>query len=234
MQHLNQIDSREKIQERLSNLWNLLTEEEKKEVDDSLYVKTFKKNEMVYHEGESPDHMLCLLSGKVKIFRDGVGGRSQIMRVMRPVQYFGYRASLAGEPYITAAAAFEESTICCIPMSVIKKIISQNIAICQFFIKELATDLGIADCRTVSLTQKHIRGRLAEAILFLKETYGMSDDGTLGILLSREDLANLSNMTTSNAIRTLSTFATEGFIAINGRTIKILQEEALVKISKMG
>ena len=154
----NQYDLKE-ISERLSNLWNLLTEDEKTAVSESLYVRTFKKNEMVYHEGESPDHMLCLLSGKVKIFRDGVGGRSQIMRVMRPVQYFGYRASLAGEPYITAAAAFEESVICCIPMDVVKKILSENIDICQFFIRELATDLGIADCRTVSLTQKHIRGR---------------------------------------------------------------------------
>ena len=120
-------------------------------------------------------------------------------------------------------------------MDIVKKIMSQNIAICQFFIRELATDLGIADCRTVSLTQKHIRGRLAEALLFLKETYGVESDGaTLGILLSREDLANLSNMTTSNAIRTLSTFASEGLIAINGRTIKIMQEDTLVRISRIG
>lgn len=223
------------ISEKLSDLWNLLTEKEKDLFASTLSTRTFKKNETVYHEGENPDHLLCLLSGKVKIFRDGVGGRSQIMRVMRPVQYFGYRASLAGEPYITAAAAFEESVICSTPMSVVKQVMSTNIQLCHFFIHELATDLGIADCRTVSLTQKHIRGRLAEALLFLKEAYGVEEDGvTLGILLSREDLANLSNMTTSNAIRTLSTFAAEGLIAINGRTIRLLQENALKHISQMG
>lgn len=223
------------IPEKLAHLWNLLTEEEKQLTYQTMYIRTFKKNEIVYHEGESPDHMLCLLSGKVKIYRNGVGGRSQIMRVMRPVQYFGYRASLAGEPYITAAAAFEESVICCIPMDTVKKVLSQNINICQFFIRDLATDLGIADCRTVSLTQKHIRGRLAEALLFLKENYGMNEDGkTLGIMLPREDIASLSNMTTSNAIRTLSAFAAEGLIAVNGRVIKILDEESLIKISKIG
>lgn len=223
------------IPEKLAHLWNLLTEEEKQLTYHTMYIRTFKKNEIVYHEGESPDHMLCLLSGKVKIYRNGVGGRSQIMRVMRPVQYFGYRASLAGEPYITAAAAFEESVICCIPMDTVKKVLSQNIAICQFFIRELATDLGIADCRTVSLTQKHIRGRLAEALLFLKENYGMNEDGkTLGIMLPREDIASLSNMTTSNAIRTLSAFAAEGLIAVNGRVIKILDEDSLIKISQIG
>ena len=63
----------------------------------------------------------------------------------------------------------------------------------------------------------------------------MEDDKmTLSISLSREDLANLSNMTTSNAIRTLSSFATENLIAIDGRHIKILEEAKLHRISKNG
>ena len=105
----------------------------------------------------------------------------------------------------------------------------------MFFIKLLAIDLGISDQRTVNLTQKHIRGRLAEALLFLKDSYGLEEDGaTLSIYLSREDLANLSNMTTSNAIRTLSTFASEKLIAIDGRKIKVIDEERLRKISRIG
>ena len=104
-----------------------------------------------------------------------------------------------------------------------------------FFIQKLAVALGISDERTVNLTQKHIRGRLAESILFLKESYGLEEDGcTLSIYLSREDMANLSNMTTSNAIRTLSTFAQEKIIAIDGRKIKIMNEPELEKISKFG
>ena len=102
-------------------------------------------------------------------------------------------------------------------------------------VKQLSVDLGIADERTVNLTQKHIRGRLAESILFLKESYGLEEDGcTLSIYLSREDLANLSNMTTSNAIRTLTNFASEKIIAIDGRKIKIISEDRLEKISKIG
>ena len=76
---------------------------------------------------------------------------------------------------------------------------------------------------------------MAESLLFLKDTYGVEEDGfTLSIYLSREDLANLSNMTTSNAIRTLSNFATEKLIAIDGRKIKIIEEDKLRKISKIG
>jgi hypothetical protein len=63
----------------------------------------------------------------------------------------------------------------------------------------------------------------------------VEEDGcTLSIYLSREDLASLSNMTTSNAIRTLSLFANERLITIDGRKIKIIEEDRLRKISKIG
>ena len=148
---------------------------------------------------------------------------------------FALGAFFAGKDYVTAAAAFESSLICLIPMAVIKTLITQNNDLAFFFIKQLSFDLTVADERTVNLTQKHIRGRLAESLLFLKDSYGLEEDGsTLSIYLSREDLANLSNMTTSNAIRTLSQFATEKLIAIDGRKIKIIEEERLKKISKIG
>ena len=176
---------------------------------------------------------MCLLSGKVKIYKDGVGGRSQIIRMIKPVEYFGYRPYFAKTDYVTAASAFEPSLVCQIPMTAL--MLTQNNDLAMFFIKQLSVDLGIADERTVNLTQKHIRGRLAESLLFLKESYGLEEDGsTLSIYLSREDLANLSNMTTSNAIRTLSQFATERLITIDGRKIKIIDEEKLKKISKIG
>jgi CRP-like cAMP-binding protein len=75
----------------------------------------------------------------------------------------------------------------------------------------------------ISLTQKHVRGRLAESILLLRETYGTEADGkTLRVLLSREDMAHLSSMTTSNAIRTLSVLVSENILDIEGRKIVIL------------
>ena len=178
---------------------------------------------------------MCLLSGKVKIYKDGVGGRSQIIRMIKPNEYFAYRAFFAKEDFVTTAAAFEPSVIGLVPMSAITTLISENNNLALFFIKQLSIDLGIADERTVNLTQKHIRGRLSESLLFLKESYGLEEDGsTLSIYLSREDLANLSNMTTSNAIRTLSNFAAERLITIDGRKIKIIDEEKLKKISKIG
>ncbi len=225
----------EEVLESLSELAVTLTVEEKRQVAMHMVVRTFQKNVTIYSEGDEPCNLLCLLDGKVKIYKEGVGGRNQIVRVVRPVEYFGYRAAFSEEKYVTGAAAFEASTIAIIPMRMIFSIAERNAHLCNFFIRKLAKALGKSDERTVNLTQKHIRGRLAESILFLKENYGVEEDGcTLSIYLSREDMANLSNMTTSNAIRTLSLFAQEKMIAIDGRKIKIINEEALRKTSEIG
>lgn len=219
----------------IAGMWELLTDDQRILAAEHMEVKRYKKNQVIYSEGQTPNHLFCLLEGKVKIYRDGVGGRSQIMRVIKPVEYFGYRAHFAGESFVTAAAAFEASIVCAIPMDIITHLVETNNKLAMFFIKLLSIDLGISDERTVNLTQKHIRGRLAESLLFLKETYGLEEDGaTISIFLSREDLANLSNMTTSNAIRTLSIFAAEKLIAIDGRKIKLINEDELRKISRIG
>ena len=219
----------------IADMWEPLNDEQREILASHFTLQTYKKNEVIHCEGETPTHLMCLLKGKVKVYKDGVGGRSQIIRVIKPVEYFGYRAYFSGADYITAAAAFEPSLICLIPMTTISQLLMQNNALAMFFIKQLSIDLGVADERTVSLTQKHIRGRLAESLIFLKESYGVEEDGsTLSIYLSREDLANLSNMTTSNAIRTLSQFAAERLIAIDGRKIKLIVEDKLKKISKIG
>ena len=223
------------IAESIPALWQPLTETQREYLAKNFTIQKYKKNETIYCEGETPMHLMCLLSGKVKIYKDGVGGRSQIIRVIKDKEYFAYRAYFAQENFVTAAAAFEPCTICLVPMPVISELIKENTDLAMFFIKQLSIDLGISDERTVNLTQKHIRGRLAESLLFLKDTYGVEEDQcTLSIYLSREDLANLSNMTTSNAIRTLSNFATEKLIIIDGRKIKIIDEERLKKISKIG
>jgi len=226
---------KEEVLGKLPDLDNLLTHGEREQVLREMQVHAYRKNEPIYSEGDRPSHLLCLISGKVKIYKDGVGGRAQIVRVVNAVEYFGYRAAFSDENYVTAAAAFEPSVIATIPIDLIRQLIMRNPQLAWFFLRRLAIALGRSDARTVNLTQKHIRGRLAESILFLKESYGVEEDGcTLSISPSREDMANLSNMTTSNAIRTLSVFVQEKLISLDGRRIKILDEPALQKTSRIG
>ena len=223
------------ISEDLAEIWSLLDGEEKRKIIDNFQIHNFKKNQIIYAEKEEPEYIWCLIKGKVKKYKDGVGGRQQIIRLIRPVQYFGYRAYFANEPYVSSAGALEASTLGTLPMSLVDELIEKNNKLARFFIQELSRNLGGSDAKIVNLTQKHIRGRLAEALMVLKDNYGYEDDNsTLKIYLSREDLANLSNMTTSNAIRTLSGFVSEKLIVVDGRRIKIVNEPMLRKISKHG
>ena len=221
--------------DKISDMLDTLTDIQREELLNHVSIVKFKKNDVIYKEGDLPTNLLCLVSGKVKIYKEGVGGRPQIMRMLGEAEYFAYRAYLANEPFITAAAAFESCVVLKVPLGIITRMIRENAKLGWFFIQRLARDLGQSDERTVNLTQKHIRGRLAESLLFLKETYGLEEDGsTLSIYLAREDLANLSNMTTANAIRTLSAFASEKLVAIDGRKIKFINLAELEKISKIG
>ena len=223
------------ISEDLSEIWTILSSDEKRMITDNFSLHHFKKNQIIYAEREQPEFLWCLLKGKAKLYKDGVGGRQQILRLISPVQYFGYRAYCADEPYVHTASSMEQSVVGAIPMSVVKELIDRNRDVAWFFIHELSRNLGSADTRTVNLTQKHIRGRLAEALVVMIDHYGFEPDGvTLRVYMSREDLANLSNMTTSNAIRTLTTFVNEKMIVVDGRQIKVTNEAALRKVSKFG
>ncbi|MDD4216506.1 MAG: Crp/Fnr family transcriptional regulator [Bacteroidales bacterium] len=212
-----------------------ISKEDKEYLLKNTECRSYKKNELVFLENTKPAGLICLSDGKVKIFKEGAGGRDQIIRLSRPGGFIGYRALFAGQNYHASAVSLEVSIACTIEKNALFSVMKNDPNLTFAILKSLATELGVSNMRTVSLTQKHIRGRLAESLLFLIETYGYFDDGlTIKALLSREDIASLSNMTTSNAIRTLSTFAQEGVIGLEGRRIKIIDVKMLQKISNIG
>lgn len=222
------------ISEDLSDLWKNLSPEEKRTVTDNFTILHYKKGQIIYAEQEDPEYLSCLLKGKVKMYKSGIGDRIQILRLYRPVQYFGYRAYFAHEKYVSSCAAFEASVLGCIPMEVVEKLIrGNNDPPC--FSSMNSRNLGGSDTKIVNLTQKHIRGRLAEALLLLADNYGLEDDeATLKIYMSREDLANLSEHDHFQRHTTLTTLWLRKLILVDGRRIKILNVPMLRKISKFG
>ncbi len=224
-----------RIAQQISKLWNNLDKEQYNTLLQHLNVRKYKKGEIIYRNSEKTGYLWLLVHGKIKVCKDGISGRSQIIRAIKPMEFFGFRAYFAEENYKTFAMAIETCTVANLPMDIFMQLLKTNYNIGIFFIKYLCVTIGDSDERTVSLTQKHIRARLAEALLYLKESYGLEeDDCTLCSCMSREELANLSNMTTSNAIRTLSAFASEGLVATDGRKIKIIDNEELNRISQQG
>ncbi len=196
---------------------------------------TLKKGEMIFHEGNRPAGLYCLASGKVKVYKEGIGGREQIIRMVRPQGLIGFAAFITGNVYSASAVAIEDSGICRFDRDPFMKLIRRNPDLSMKLMRMMAVELSFSNGRTISLTQKHIRGRLAESLLVLRDTYGVENDGrTIRAYVSREDIACFSNMTTSNAIRTLSMFASESVIALEGKKISIVDQARLEKISQLG
>jgi len=98
----------------------------------------------------------------------------------------------------------------------------------------LALELRLTENRLTDIAQKPVRERMAEALLFLKETYGFEkDNATISVVLSREDIANLVGTATETAIRLLSEFKHDKIVVFVGKKIKILDMDKLVKTANI-
>lgn len=226
-----EVDLRKGLQE----IWGLLSDAEQNELLRSAIYQGFRRGEFIYNVNEESSYLIVVLRGRVKLEKFGVGGRVQIVRMFRPCEFFGYRSYFAGEVHSSVAIAMEQTHIACVPMSAIESICRVNAELAMYFVRALAIDLGQSEERQVNLTQKHIRGRIADSLTFLADKYGFEcDDRTLNVQLSRDELASLSNMNTSNAIRTLAAFAEEGIVELDGRRIKILDKTKLKMVNNNG
>jgi CRP-like cAMP-binding protein len=218
-----------------SSVFKGLNQKEKETIAEHHSYALFKKGELLFKEGEKSRGLVCLASGKVKVFKHGVGCREQIIRMMRQQGYIGYKTLFSDNTWPVSAAAIEDSAICVLERITLVMVLRKNADLALKFIKLISEELSFSNNRIVSLTQKHVRGRLAESLLMLRDTYGYEADGkTIRVLLSREDIAHLSSMTTSNAIRTLSNMAAEGIIGLERRKISILESVELERICKQG
>jgi len=100
--------------ENVYGVFTHLSDEDKEEIKAHTTWHRFKKSELIFKEGDKPTGLIVLVAGKVKLFKEGVGGREQIIRMAKPYSMIGYRALFADENYISSVQAIEESVICVI------------------------------------------------------------------------------------------------------------------------
>jgi CRP/FNR family transcriptional regulator, polysaccharide utilization system transcription regulator len=210
-----------------------LNQKDKESIVQHHTITSVKKGGYIFREGDKSRGLLCLVSGKAKVFRIGVAGREHIIKMLKDQDVAGLQLLFTENTWSASAIALEESKICTVERHNLLRILRTNPEILVKIGKLLSEELDYSYDKMVSLTQKHVRGRLVESLLMLGRIYGFEADGkTIKACLSRSDIAHLSNMTTSNAIRTLSNLVTEGNIKIKGRKITLINPANLEKISE--
>jgi len=218
----------------LSLLDDLLNEE-LSILEQDRYSKTYKAGEVLFQEGEDAKGLICLHTGKVKITKAGLFENALIVALKKPVDFIGLDALVLEKKYDTTATALEDTIVCILKTAHFLKVIKSNIGLSLKVTRLLASELRQADTRMLNLTQKHMRARMADALLLLYDEYGtLADNKTLNVKLKRADLAAMANMTVANAIRVLSLFTKEMLIETNKRQIKIKNMEGLNRVGQLG
>jgi CRP-like cAMP-binding protein len=194
----------------------------------------YKKGETIYKEGTQPNGLICLISSTVKIVKTIEDGSEEILSFHKPVDFLGVPEMITNSYYKSSAIALNDAVVNIIATEKVKDLFQHNPGFLYKISQYLSLQLLESQLRTERLTKKHMRGRLADTLLELHEMYKCDNKkNEIGIKLLRADLASYSNMTTANAIRTLSDFSKTGLIELQGRKIFIKDLSSLKIISHL-
>lgn len=219
---------------RMHSVFSALDKEQLQTLTLHKSCAVFKKGQYVFNEQGLPQGLFCVNNGKIKLSTIGFDGKEQILRLVKSGDVLGYRALISNQRYHCSAVAIEDSSICIIDKNFFYQSIENNNKLLLEIARKLSNDLKTAEEHIVSLSQKNVRERTAEALLFLKATYGFTTDGqTINITLSREEIADYVGTSTESAIRLLSEFNHEKIIEISGKKIKIINLSKLIKTASL-
>lgn len=220
--------------ERFTNVFCRAKYDALQDIEKEKICSFYKKGEVIFKEGARPFGIFCLNRGKIKLVKTGDDGREHIVRLVRPGDPLGYRSLLSGDKYNASAVAIEDSGVCFIPKELFIGILAKDSDLTFEMLRLLSDDLKKAELQLTHLAQKPVRERVAEALLFIKETYGFDSDGiTINASFSREDIANIVGTATETAIRLLSELNKDGIIKLSGKKISILNLEKLIKVANV-
>jgi CRP-like cAMP-binding protein len=190
-----------------------------------------KKGEPIFEEGEVINGIYCVKEGVSKLSKLSENGKDQIVKLVKPGELLGQRSMISDEPANLSAVALEDMEVCFIPKSEVMQFFTQNNQFSMNVMRAICDDLKDADDHMVNMAQKTVRQRLIETLIYLEETFGKNEDGSLHIQLSREELAGMIGTATESCIRLLSELNKSDYIALTGKKITLLDKNKLKRLT---
>lgn len=207
-----------------------LTKDELLRISGCKTTRTIKKGEVIFTEGEILNGVYCIKDGICKLTKLSANGKDQIVKMVVKGDLLGQRSIISDERSNLQAVALNDMEVCFIPKDEILNNLRKNPDFTFDVLRDMAADLREADDIIVNMAQKTVRQRLSETLIYIHDSFGTNPDGTLSVMLSREDFANIVGTATESAIRVLSQFKKENLITIIGKQIKINDLEALKRV----
>ena len=190
----------------------------------------FHKGETIFEDGGTPNGVYFLSKGTAKLSKQGVYGKEQILRFIKEGDLIGYRSLLCGEDFQAKAEAMTEVEAQFLPSDIFLHLLEVAPRLSFVMLQKIAFELGESANTVTFLAQKTVRERLAEILLLLEQKLGTDPEGFIKISLTREEIANIIGTATESAIRLISEFKQDGLIEVEGRNLKILNHDKLIKL----
>ena len=215
------------------SILNTLSEEDFNYLISHQSDQQFHKGEVIFREGAVPSGIFIIKNGKVKRYKTDRSGREQIIYVANEGELIGYHSVLSEERYPDSAAALETSLISFIPKEDFLDVLRRAPDFAQRLLKVLSHEFTVLANSISVFAQRTAPERLAIALIVLREKFKDADPARKEIILniSRTDLANMAGIANENVIRLLKNFKAEGILETQGRKIRIMDINALIKKS---
>lgn len=194
-------------------------------------IKFYRKGELIYPEGARIKGCYFVYSGIIKIYQTGHEGKEQIIKFDQTGDIFGFRSVIRHEPACTSVESHTDSIVCYIPDALLLNLIRNNSGFAYDMIQIACKELGDSNRYIRDIAQKSVKERLAEILLLIADDFGMENDGSLKLNITREELSNFVGTATETVIRLLSDYKQEGIVESKGRKIKLLHIEKLKTIA---
>ncbi len=194
--------------------------------------QSYRKGEVINHEGEKIINFKYLKKGLVKIYRRTSTGEEQIITITRPFEFVSNMSIFSDERYQFSVSALEDSVVCSVKLDFIKELFLNNGGFAMGLLTKISMINDKIITQTLDIRQKNLVGRVAFVLLiFTKDIY---NSRVFDLPVSRKEIADYIGMSTANVIRTLSDFKKEGIIRVFGKTIEVVDISKLEIISKRG
>ena len=202
---------------------------ELREVVKNYEEQNYKGGETIYEEGKQSNHFFFVDKGVVKSHRMDEYGKELITSIYKEGDFFGNTSFHKHTPFEEYATAMEETRIYAVSKDELKEILINNSAITLELIDVMGNNISGIKEQLLEMAYGSVRKKAARTILLFSQK--IRRHPTQSIRISRSDLASVAGMASETLIRTLSDFKKEGLLEIEGRNIKLLDVEALKRIS---
>ncbi|MEL7121153.1 MAG: cyclic nucleotide-binding domain-containing protein, partial [Bacteroidota bacterium] len=199
--------------------------EELNKLSNERKVKTYKKREAVFEEGDFPRYLYFVKSGKIKLYKTNDDGKEYIINIYNGGDFFGYIDLIKDSEYTESASALEETQVALIPKDDFIQLMYKNRDVSSQLIKMLARNIAEKEQQLLNLAYNSVRRRVADAIIFLSEKEEKEN-----ITILRDDLARIVGTAKESVIRMLTEFKHDGYINIIDGEIHIVEKEKLKNI----